>query len=167
VDARNPREVAVAELAKDPKDAAIECQQAWATRNYARAIEFAKGKALTELQQAKQQCDADPGCAKQAGELSPKVLTTGEVLARQAVSITIRVRSTGVPAGTESYLFDLEQDGTIWKVAARRPDRGEPIPPPTVGTAPVFQIAPPASSPSGVPAAAGSAPRKQLVPPKP
>ena len=164
---KNPREVAAAELAKDPKDAALACQQAWATRNYARALEFAKGKAQTELQQAKQQCDADSGCAKQAAELSSKVLTTSEVLARQPTSALIRVRSTGAPAGTESFLLDLEQEGMTWKVAARRPDRGEPVPPTTVGTAPQFQIAPPMASGSPAPPATAPGKRPRIVPSKP
>lgn len=154
---RQPRAIAAAELGKDPKDAAIEVAQSWAIRDYDRALELAKGNAADELRQAQQQCVADPSCKKQREQLRDKVLTTGELLLRQATSATVRVKSLNTPAGTQTFLLELAPDatpdGAVWRVLSRRPDTGAPIRPQPTSMAPTQLGAPsPTFTAPGAPA---------------
>jgi hypothetical protein len=125
---RKPRDVSTAELAKDPKNAAIELQQRWATYDFKGALELAKGAATQQLQQDQQSCVKDAAvCKRKAQELANTVLTTASLLRRESSSAIVRVTSIGAATGKQVFLMDLVQDGSLWKATARRPDA--PVPP--------------------------------------
>jgi hypothetical protein len=118
---RRPRHVATAELARDPKNAAIEMQQRWATHNFSGALELATDKVAQQVQKELQACEADAdACQKRHETLKGRVMTVGTLLEREANSA--RVRVTSIDQGKpDSYVLQLEQAGPIWKVRARAP----------------------------------------------
>ncbi len=150
---RKPREIATSEVSMDPKGAAIEVAQRWATRDFSRALELATGKLATEIQQDKAQCEASGQCTGEQREaLKNKVLTTGELLTRQVTSATVRVTSTGTPEGQKSFILEVVSDGNAWKASAKLPPNAVPTQaaPPT-GLAPT-PLAPPMPAPQPAPA---------------
>jgi hypothetical protein len=139
---RKPREIATSEVATDPKGAAVELAQRWATRSFDGALELASGALAGELQQEKAQCEGNPQCTGEREALKMKVLTTGELLARQPTSAMVRVSSTGLADGQKSYILQLESDGKNWKANKRLPaDAAVPRPAAPTGFAPL-QLAP-------------------------
>jgi len=155
---RKPREIATSEVSMDPKGAAIEVAQRWATRDFSRALELATGKLATEIQQDKAKCEASGQCtAEQREALKNKVLTTGELLSRQMTAATVRVTSIGAPDGQKSFILEVVSDGNSWKASAKLPPNAVPTQaaPPT-GLAPT-PLAPPAPMQAPHPAPAQSA----------
>jgi len=153
---RVPRVVTTEELAKDPKNAAVELQQRWLTHDFAGAAELATGDVVAQLQQDKAACNA--ACLAEKKSLSEKVLTSAVILDANMMGATARVTSVGLPGGQKVFLMRMERAESIWKATMRKPDDGTPLPPlaqPSMHDAAVIQFANPAGSASG--AAAGSA----------
>lgn len=120
--AKQPPELPLVELARTPKDAAIELAQRWATYNFNGALELSKGSVAEELKAQKQrECPSGDTCSRKHAELSKEVLTTGALLEQDSSSALVRV-STTAPDGAKSYLLKLEPDGRIWKAIERRPE---------------------------------------------
>jgi hypothetical protein len=119
---RNPRQVTTAELAHDPKNAAVELQQRWLTRDYTGALELATGNAALQLQQEKAACDA--ACLATRPALEKTVLTSAELLDASPLGATARVTSVGLPGGPKIYLVRLERSDFIWKASERALDSG-------------------------------------------
>jgi hypothetical protein len=122
-ESRDPRKVDLAELARDPKDAAMEFALRWSTKSFGGAAELAKGPMVEEVKRAQQACDADPGCAKKASDLRSTVLVAGQLLERSPVQAVARVTTTGAGA-TETHIYKLERDQSIWKTVSRVADDG-------------------------------------------
>jgi hypothetical protein len=139
---RVPRKVTTAELAHDPKNAAIELQQRWLTRDFDAALELANGSVTQQIQQDKAACDA--ACLAKKPALDKTVLTSAEVLDVNPLGATVRVTSVGLPDGTKKFLMHLERADTIWKANDRTVDTGTPFVPPT--TQPLSNSAAPATS---------------------
>jgi hypothetical protein len=145
---RKPRELATSELAKDPKNAAIELQQRWATYDFARAQELAKGAAGQQLAKDRQSCERDSAsCQRKKQELADRVATSAALLRREPTSAVVRVTSVGTDTGKQVWLMDLEQDGAIWKATTRRAD--EHVAP---GPEPAPEAPPQGMAPQGAPA---------------
>ena len=157
---RVPRKVTLAELAHDPKNAAIELQQRWLTRDFDGALELASGSVTQQIQHDKAACDA--ACLAKRPELEKSVLTSADLLDVNPLGGTVRVTSVGLPEGKKSYLMRLERGDTLWKANERTPDTGAPFVPPTAGAettpAPAVSAAP-ALSGKSAPGAA-SAPKQ-------
>jgi hypothetical protein len=148
---RKPREIATSEVSMDPKGTAIELAQRWATRNFDGALELSAGKLTGEIQQEKAQCEANAQCTGEREALKNKVLTTGELLARQPAQATVRVTSINTAEGQKSYILELETDGKNWKAKTRLPPNAVPIQAPPTGLAPTPLA--PMPAPSAAPAA--------------
>ena len=146
---RVPRNVTTADLAHDPKNAAIELQQRWLTRNFDGALELAGGDVTAQVQHDKAACDA--ACLAKRPALEKTVLTSAEILDVNPLGATARVTSTGLPDGPKSYLMHMERADTIWKASDRTVDTGAPFVPPT--TLPGADSA--AAATSAAPAASG------------
>jgi hypothetical protein len=117
---RKPRVATTAELARNPKDAAIEMQHRWATHNFSGALELASGGVAQQVQRELQACEADAdACEKKRNDLTSQVITTGVLLERAPTGARARVSSRGPGAKTETYLVELEQSGPLWKVRSR------------------------------------------------
>ena len=148
-----PRAVTTEDLARDPKNAAIELQQRWLTRDFAGAAELATGEVAQQLQQEKAACNA--ACLAEKKSLSEKVLTSAVVLDANMMGATARVTSVGLPGGPKVFLLRMERAESIWKATLRKPDDGTALPPLPASPhdAPTMQFSPAASAP----AASGSA----------
>jgi hypothetical protein len=145
---RVPRKVPLAELAHDPKNAAIELQQRWLTRDFDGALELASGNVTQQIQQDKAACDA--ACLAKRPELEKTVLTSAELLDVNPLGGTVRVTSVGLPEGKKSYLMHLERGDTLWKANERTPDTGAPFVPQAQSAE-----SPVAPAPSAAPAGSG------------
>jgi hypothetical protein len=122
-ESRDPRKVELTDLARDPKDAAMEFALRWSTKSFGGAAELAKGGMVEQVKQAVVACDADPGCAKKASDLRSTVLVSGQLLERSPTHAVARVTTTGAGA-TETHIYKLEREQTIWKTVSRVADDG-------------------------------------------
>ena len=128
---RDPRKVELVDLARDPKDAAMEFELRWSTKSWGGAMELAKGPMVEQVKQQQQACDASPACAKQASELRGRVLVSAELLERDPLRSVSRVTTTGTGSQPERHIIKVERDQQIWKTVARDVDDGsfKPRPP--------------------------------------
>lgn len=155
---RRPRAVKIEDLARDPKDAAIEMQQRLLQRDFAGALELVTGDAKKLVEDAKTKCESKPqDCALERGQRKKNVFTRGELLERNPGGAVARVIST-TPTGKETNIVRLERAGTIWKVTSSVTDDGsfKAVPAMTVELRP--GPVPPGSAVTGSAAAAASAP---------
>ena len=159
---RVPRQVTTDELARDPKNAAVELQQRWLTHDFTGALELATGDVATQVQADKAACDA--ACLAQRKDLAAKVLTSAVILDANMMGANARVTSVGLPGGPKVFLMRMERADTIWKASARKADNGEPLPPlPAMNPHEVPLPMSPVGSSS--PAGSASAPSLHLIPP--
>ena len=145
---RVPRVVTTEELARDPKNAAIELQQRWLTHDFAGAAELATGEAAQQLQKDKAACDA--ACLAEKKSLAEKVLTSAVILDANMMGATARVSSVGLPGGPKVFLLRMERAESIWKATLRKPDDGTPLPPLPASPhdQPMIQFSPAPSAPA-------------------
>jgi hypothetical protein len=166
---RRPRAVKTEELARDPKDAALEMQQRLLRLEFAGAEELATGEALAAVQKAKADCMANPpDCAQQRKNREKHVLSTPAVLERQPTSAVVRVTSEAL-GKKEVNLLHLERVGQLWKVTRRLPDDPNYKPQSPTGLVDLLPSAPSSAAPPGsavtipLPAASGSAGLRKFV----
>jgi hypothetical protein len=129
---RRARQVPTAELAREPKDAAIELVQRWATLSWAGAQELAKGPLSDEIAKDKAACEANAAeCDRKRGALKKTVLTTAALLEREPATATARVTVHGLEGGLKNYIVTVERDANLWKATSRVIDDGtfKPKPP--------------------------------------
>jgi len=124
---RVPRVVSTEDLARDPKNAAIELQQRLLTHDFAGAAELATGDVAQQVQQAQAACNA--ACLAEKKALSEKVLTSGVILDANMMGATVRVTSVGLPGAPKVFLLRMERSEAIWKATLRKPDDGSALPP--------------------------------------
>ncbi len=147
---RVPRKVTTEDLARNPKDAAVELQQRLVTHNYAGALELATGNAAAFVEQDKAGCDA--ACLSTRKALEQTALTSAVVLEQSPLGTTARVTSV-LPSGSKTYLMRLMRAETIWKATELKLDTGVPFPSPS-DEPPITPAAPFVSGmPSATPAA--------------
>ncbi|HVY29429.1 MAG TPA: hypothetical protein VHB79_22880 [Polyangiaceae bacterium] len=128
---RDPRKVDLVDLARDPKDAALEFELRWSMKSWGGAMELAKGPMLEQVKQQQTTCDANPNCAKRASELRATVQATAQLLERDMMQAVSRVITTGTGGAPEKHIIRVERDGQIWKTVSREVDDGsfKPRPP--------------------------------------
>lgn len=119
---RNPRKVDLMELAREPKDAAMEFELRYSTKAYAGALELAKGSLVDTVKRAQAVCDADANCGQRASELRSNVAVSAELLERGPQTAIVRVITAGVGGKPERHLMSVERESSIWKVLERNPD---------------------------------------------
>lgn len=151
-ESRKPRTVSVQDLARDPKNAAIELQQRWAVHRYGNAMDLASGPVADELRKKAMECEArTEACQKEQAQLADQVKTIGDLLRRDMTTAIVRVKSYGPGSAEEKYLVTLESAGTIWKAKSREKDIGQPLPaspPPTPAEPAPIQVMPPGNAPA-------------------
>ncbi len=145
---RKPRALTVAELSKDPKAAALEMAQRWASYDFDGALELATDKVEAEIKTAKGACEKDSACSAAAKKEYDTALAKAALLGREGAKATVRVTGLGGALEGQTKLYEVELAGPTWKVA-RVTDK-VPAPPPA--PRPV-----PPTTPSAVPAPSGSA----------
>jgi len=145
---RVPRTVTTEDLTRDPKNAAIELQQRWLTRDFAGAAELASGEVSQQLQQDKAACNA--ACLAEKKSLADKVLTSAVILEANMMGAIARVSSVGLPGAPKVYLLRMERADAGWKATLRKPDDGSALPlPASPQDAPPIQFSPGSSAPAG------------------
>ena len=122
---RVPRKVTTEELARDPKDAAVELQQRLLTHDYAGALELAMGDATAKVEHEKAACDA--ACLGTRKALEQSVLTSAVIVDANPLGATARVTSVGLPGGSKIYLMKLIRADAFWKASDFKPDTGVPF----------------------------------------
>jgi hypothetical protein len=143
---RKPREVSTQELSRDPKDAALELQQRWNAYNFIGALELAKGSMAEELEKAQADCEKDKAaCEAKRKDASQKTLATAVLLDRGPAMAKVRVSSRGGALGEQAIVYQVEQDGSMWKVSGRTTADGPRLAPTTSAAMPVV-VPPPAGS---------------------
>jgi hypothetical protein len=151
---RVPRKVTLLDLAHDPKNAAIELQQRWLTRDFDGALELATGNVAQQIKDDKAACNA--ACLSKRPALEKTVLTSATISDANPLGATARVTSVGLPEGTKTYLLHMDRSDQIWKAIDRQPDAGGAYVPPTT-LPPTAESAPPAvSAVSAAPAVSGA-----------
>jgi hypothetical protein len=159
---RVPRVVTTEDLARDPKNAAIELQQRWLTHDFAGALELATGDVAKQLQAEQAACGG--ACQAEKKSLAEKVLTSAVVLEANMMSATVRVTSVGLPGGSKAFLLRMDRADSIWKASMRKADDGVALPAlPTQAVSPHEIMMPPFSSGSAAP----SSPLPHLLPAHP
>jgi hypothetical protein len=123
-ESRDPRKVELVDLARDPKDAAMEFELRLATKSFGGALELAKGPLVEMVRGFEKECDASPGCAQEAATLRGKVQVKAELLERDPYHATSRVFTYGVGPTPEKHIIKVERDGQIWKTVSRDTDDG-------------------------------------------
>jgi hypothetical protein len=121
---RDPRKVELVDLARDPKDAALEFELRWSTKSWGGAMELAKGPMVEQVKQQQQACDANPACAQKASDLRSTVLASAELLERDPLHSVSRVTTTGTGGKSERHIIRVERDQQIWKTVSREVDDG-------------------------------------------
>jgi hypothetical protein len=134
---RKPREISTAELARDPKDAALEMQQRWNSYDFKGALELASGPVAEDLKKGKGECEGDAkACEQKRKAVADKALATAALLSREGGIAKVRVTSLGGAGGEQTVVYTLSQEGPSWKVNGRTAD---------VAPSPAPSAAPPAS----------------------
>jgi len=123
-ESRDPRKVELVDLARDPKDAAMEFELRWSTLRWGGAAELAKGPMVDQVKQQQQACDRDPACAQKASDLRSTVLVGAELLERDGTHAVARITTTGVGPKPERHIIRVERDQLIWKTVSREVDDG-------------------------------------------
>jgi hypothetical protein len=129
-ESRDPRKVELVDLARDPKDAAMEFELRWSTLRWGGAAELAKGPMVDQVKQQQQACDKNPGCAQRASDLRSTVLVAAELLERDPTHAVARVITTGTGPKPERHIIRVEREQLIWKTVAREVDDGSFTPRP-------------------------------------
>jgi hypothetical protein len=146
---RRPRPVKLEELARDPKDAALEMQQRLTQLNFDGALELSTGDVAEAVKKAKADCAAKAQeCAMKKKQAEHGVESMAALLERSSTDATVRV-TTVRPGSKEVTLARLQHQGPIWKVVSRSPD--DPNFKPKAPDAPTLQMLaapPPTAIPS-------------------
>jgi hypothetical protein len=121
---RDPRKVDLIDLARDPKDAAMEFELRWSMKSWGGAAELAKGPMVEIVKQEQTACDKSPACAQKASDLRATVLVSGELLERDPMRSVSRVTTTGTGPKPEKHIIVVERDQQIWKTVSRVVDDG-------------------------------------------
>lgn len=169
---RQPPELGLEILARQPKDAALELQQRVATGRYREAAELARGDVARELLEADARCQSEPQPCEALRAKAATVSTRAVLVGRGPLLAEARVESER-DGQTERYVLKLQADGNRWYVTSRAPYTGDLLAP-----LPVIQVAPvppgiaappgavPPPAPGGVPAPAPSASSSPAAPPR-
>jgi hypothetical protein len=161
---RQPPELSLDILARQPKDAALELQQRAASGRFREAAELARGDAARELLEADARCQSDPRPCEALRANAEAVTTRAVLVGRGPLLAEARVESQ-VGEKTERYVLKLSAEGSRWYVTSRAPYSGElleplpviqmvPVPGAIAAPAPSPSAPPPAPSPSAPPPAA-------------
>lgn len=147
---RQPPELSLDILARQPKDAALELQQRAASGRYREAAELARGDAARELLEADARCQSDPQPCEALRARADAVNTRAVLVGRGPLLAEARVESQRDNT-TERYVIKLQAEGNRWYATSRTPYAGDLLAP-----VPVIQLTPVPSGIAAPPLAPGS-----------
>src|SRR6185436_3753113 len=121
---RRPRAVKTEELARDPKDAALEMQQRFVQLDFPGALELAADSAEAEVKKKQADCAGKVAACAEEKKKNERTATTSALLERDMGTATARVTSFTPPSGKVANIVRLERRGQLWKVVSLTPDDG-------------------------------------------
>jgi hypothetical protein len=151
---RRPRAVKLEELARDPKDAALEMQQRLVQYNFDGALELVEGPAESDVKQRKAECATKVAACADTKKKHERAATAAALLERDMSSATVRATTTIPASPKQTNILRLERRGPIWKVVSFAPDDGSYKP----KTPAPMELVP------GMPTPAVSGPTLKMVP---
>ena len=126
---RRPRAVKIEELARDPKDAALEMQQRLVQYNFDGALELSVDSAEADVKKRKTECAAKVAECAEKKKKNERAASVAALLERDMGSATVRVTSHTEANGKVANILRLERRGPMWKVTSFAPDDGSFKPP--------------------------------------
>jgi hypothetical protein len=121
---RRPRAVKIEELARDPKDAALEMQQRLVQYNFDGALELAVDSAEADVKKRKAECAGKVAECADKKKKNERAATVAALLERDMGSATVRATSHTEANGKVANILRLERRGPMWKVTSFAPDDG-------------------------------------------
>jgi hypothetical protein len=121
---RRPRPVKLEELARDPKDAALEMQQRLVQYNFDGALELAVDSAESDVKKRKAECAGKVAECAEKKKKNERAATVAALLERDMGSATVRATSHTEANGKVANILRLERRGPTWKVISFAPDDG-------------------------------------------
>ena len=168
---RRPRAVKTEELARDPKDAALEMQQRFVQYDFDGALELSADAAETEVKQRKTECASKVKECAENKKKNERTATTAALLERDMGSAVVRATSLTPPSGKLANILKLERRGPTWKVVSFAKDDGSYQPkvpePPQLVPGSMMQAVPAASGAASAAPAAKKAGTPSIDAPKP
>ncbi len=141
---REPRYVSVDQLARDPKNAALEFQLRLVSKDYLLAGEIVTGKMAEKIHELLTACERNvESCDKERLALKDKVTGTATLLDTSPTRATVEVTTYVNNENPQIVTLDVVQSGLVWKVAqsregsTRKPDAGAAGPEVTQAPLPV------------------------------
>jgi hypothetical protein len=144
---KRPRAMKTEELARDPKDAALEMQQRLVYNNFDGALELVADSAEAEVKKRKADCAAKVKECAENKKKHERTATVAALLERDMGSAVVRATSVTPGADKQVFIHRLERRGQVWKVVSFAPDDGSFKPKAPVPTE--LQLAPPGMAPPG------------------
>ncbi len=121
---RDPRYVSVDQLARDPKNAALEFQLRFVSKDVLLAGELVTGKMADSLRELIRACEGNTdGCGKERDALKNKVTGTANLLEMSPASAVVEVTTYISNVEPSTSVLDLVPVGQVWKVSQSRPRR--------------------------------------------
>src|SRR6185503_15364065 len=111
-----PRVVKTEELARDPKDAALEMQQRFVQYDFDGALELSADAAERDVKKRKDECAGRVKECAEKKKANERTATTAVLLERDMGAATVRATSLTPPSGKQANILRLERRGPIWKV---------------------------------------------------
>jgi hypothetical protein len=153
---REPPELALDVLAKQPKEAALELQQRAAEGRFKEAAELARGDAAKELLDADARCQTDPKPCEALRAQAAHVSTRAVLVGRGANNAEARAESQVSGGQVERFVMQLQPDGGRWYVVSRKPYAEAlttPVPVIQLNPAALSSVPPSIAAPPPAPAA--------------
>lgn len=114
---REPRYVSVNQLARDPKNAALEFQLRITSKDYLLAGEIASGKVAEKIHELLSFCEANVDtCEKQRLELKDKVTGTAALIDATSGHALVEVTTYVNGENPKTVTLDVAPFGQVWKV---------------------------------------------------
>jgi hypothetical protein len=146
---KRPRPMKTEELARDPKDAALEMQQRLGYYNFDGALELVADAAEAEVKKRKADCAAKVKECAENKKKHERTSTVAALLERDMGSALVRATSVTPGGGKEVNIHKLERRGPSWKVVSFSTDDGSYKPKPPAPMEPMPGLAPPGAPPTG------------------
>jgi len=118
---RDPRYVSVAQLARDPKNAGLEFQLRFASKDVILAGEIATGAMGDKIRELIQACERNPDvCERDRAALKNKITGTASLLEMNSKHAIVEVTTYTSNEDPHSVVLELVPDGQVWKVTQSR-----------------------------------------------
>ncbi len=129
---RDPRYVSVDQLARDPKNAALEFQLRYVSKDYLLAGEIAAGKMADKIHELLTFCEGNvDSCEKDRLALKDKVTGTAALISVSPGHATAEVTTYVNNENPQTVTLEMAPSGQVWKVAQSREGSTRP---PDAGT---------------------------------